>query len=75
MGYYTACTSIGNIFGDLLAALLIESLNMSVVAPIYVSSIGVLIISILNIFLIEGSSAKEYISNFRNPSTKSLLYK
>lgn len=43
--------------------------------PIYVSAIGVLLMSVINIFAIPASSAKEYISNFRNPLTKSLVYK
>jgi len=61
MGYFAACTNFGNIFGDLFAYLLIELLGMSIMAPIYVSAVGVLIMSIINIFMIEASSAKEYI--------------
>ncbi|CAK68755.1 unnamed protein product (macronuclear) [Paramecium tetraurelia] len=75
MGYFAACTNVGNILGDLFAALLIEQLGMSVMAPIYVSAIGVLIMSVINIYMIEASSAKEYIAQFKNPLTKSLVYK
>mgnify|MGYP001808039203 CR=1 FL=1 len=62
MGYFAACANVGNILGDLSAALLIEELGMSVMAPIYVSAIGVLIISLINYFMIEAGSAKEYIA-------------
>jgi OPA family glycerol-3-phosphate transporter-like MFS transporter 3/OPA family glycerol-3-phosphate transporter-like MFS transporter 1/2 len=75
MGYFTACPNIGNIIGDLLAAVMIEKLGMSVMAPVYISAISVLAMSIINIFAIEASSAKEYIAEFKNPLTKSLVYK
>jgi hypothetical protein len=48
---------------------------MSVMAPVYISAISVLAMSIINIFAIEASSAKEYIAEFKNPLTKSLVYK
>ncbi|CAD8098707.1 unnamed protein product [Paramecium primaurelia] len=75
MGYFTACTNIGNIFGDLFAQILIEQFNFRVISPIYVAAIGVILMSIINIFTIPTDSAKEYIASFRNPHTKSLVYK
>jgi len=75
MGYFTACTNIGNILGDLFATILVEQFKFSIISPIYVAAIGVILMSILNVFTIPTDSAKEYIASFRNPHTKSLVYK
>ncbi|CAD8105560.1 unnamed protein product [Paramecium sonneborni] len=75
MGYFTACTNIGNILGDLFAGIFIEQFQFSVISPIYVAAAGVTLMSFINIFAIPTDSAKEYISKFRNPNTKSLVYK
>lgn len=61
MGYFTACTNIGNIFGDFFAYILIEKLDWFIMSPIYVAAFGVLLMSILNVFAIPTDSAKEYI--------------
>ena len=75
MGSFTACTNIGNILGDIYAAVLIEWLDLPIMTPIYLSSILLMTISILNIFFLENETAKEYISNFKNDRTGSLIYK
>ncbi|CAK94298.1 unnamed protein product (macronuclear) [Paramecium tetraurelia] len=75
MGYFTACTNIGNILGDFFAYILIEKLDLIVMSPIYVAAAGVILMSIINVFAIPTDSAKEYIASFRNPNTKSLVYK
>ncbi|CAD8180439.1 unnamed protein product [Paramecium octaurelia] len=75
MGYFTACTNIGNILGDFFAYILIEKLELIVMSPIYVAASGVIVMSIINVFAIPTDSAKEYIASFRNPNTKSLVYK
>lgn len=62
MGYFTACTNIGNIIGDLLAYILIEHLKLSIMSPIYVAAFGVTLMSIINVFAIPTDSAKEYIA-------------
>lgn len=75
MGYFAACTNIGNILGDFYAAILIEGLKLHVMSPILVSAVLLLAVSIVNIFVIEDETAKEWIARFRNSRTGSLIYK
>lgn len=61
MGYFTSCTNIGNLIGDLFAFILIEQLELEVMSPMYLSAFFLLLISCVNVYLLTNSTKGEYI--------------
>ncbi|KAM3137181.1 hypothetical protein pb186bvf_010727 [Paramecium bursaria] len=74
MGYFTSCTNIGNLIGDLFAFILIEQLELEVMSPMYLSAFFLLLISCVNVYLLTNSTKGEYIQQFKNSRTGSLIY-